>query len=366
MSMKTISSILSINGSDCCGITGVQADVRTISALGGYPLTVVSSVVVQTPEGIHTCYPLPSDVVVSQVCAAICSYHPEVVKVGIVEGYETVRLLRNEIIGCRKRIIVPGILSSRGERMVSDDTLSAIKTFLIPEATLCIVRCSEAEVLLECSIVTQEDMVLAAEKICRMGAEHVLLRGGNVVEDCITTLFFDGKEPQFFSSHNIDGWQQHGISGAISSAIATYMAMGYSLREAISHAHTYMHSQVVYRVENEEGGHRPADLYNAFMSLVVQEHAKHHDVAYYCQRLAITQQYLSRVTAKTVEKTPKEVLSEYLLHQASVMLQTSRLTVQEISQHLGFSSQASFSRFFHSATSLSPKEFRNNNAHSLQ
>ena len=71
-------------------------------------------------------------------------------------------------------------------------------------------------------------------------------------------------------------------------------------------------------------------------------------------------------TAKTVEKTPKEVLSEYLLHQASVMLQTSRLTVQEISQHLGFSSQASFSRFFHSATSLSPKEFRNNNAHSLQ
>ena len=209
-------------------------------------------------------------------------------------------------------------------------------------------------------------MVFAAERICEMGAENVLLRGGNVVEDCITTLFFDGKESTFFSSHNIDGWQQHGISGAISSAIATCMAMGDSLQEAISHAHTYMHSQVVYQVENHEGGHRPADLYNAFMSLVVQEHAKHHDVSYYCQRLSITQQYLSRVTAKTVQKTPKEILSEYLLHQATVMLQTSRLTVQEISQHLGFSSQAAFSRFFRSETTLSPIEFRNNNASCLQ
>ena len=358
--MKTLYPILSITGSDGCGITGVQADVRTISALGGYPLTVVTSVVIQTPEGIHTSYALPTEIVRSQVATAVATYHPRVVKIGMVEGYDTVKMLRNEIIGCRKRIVVPSILSSRGERISSDDTVSAIKTFLVPEATLCILRCSEAEVLLGCSIKTHDDMLSAAEQICSMGAESVLLRGGNVVEERITTLLFDGREKTFFSSHNIDGWQQHGISGALSSAIAACMAKGDDLHDAIHNAHIYMHSQVVYAVEGMGGGHRPADIYNDFMSLIVQEHSRHHGVAYYCQRLAITQQYLSRITAKTVQKTPKEVLSEYLLHQASVMLQTSRLTIQEISQHLGFSSQATFCRFFRSSTSLSPIEFRNN------
>lgn len=351
--------VLSVTGSDGCGITGVQADVRTVSALGGYPLTAVTSVVVQTPEGISEMFTLPPETVVRQVSAAMKAYHPQVVKVGMVDGYDTVRLLRNEIVACRHRIVAPSIVSSRGERMVSDDTVRAVCSFLIPEATLCILRCRDAEEILHCTISTKDDMTEAARRLCEMGAESVLLRGAAVIEGFTTTLFFDGKEVEFFSSHNVDGWQQHGISGAMSSAIATCLAMGDILPVAIRHAHAYLHSQVVYALSpREERGQRPADIYNAFMSLIAREYSSHHDVSFYASQLAISQQYLSRVTAKTVGKTPKEIIDEYLVHEAVLLLTTSRLTIQEVSQKLGFSSQATFCRFYKAQTGETPSEGR--------
>ena len=117
--------ILSINGSDSSGQSGIGADIQTIAALGGYAVTAV------TYAGD---YALPSDVVLKQVAEIISALHPKAIKVGLVTDSETVRLLRGEVIACRRLVVAPGIFDSDGRQMVSDDVIEAIARYLIPEA----------------------------------------------------------------------------------------------------------------------------------------------------------------------------------------------------------------------------------------
>lgn len=350
--------ILTITGSDSTGGAGIQADINTITALGGQAVSAVTSVTIQSSEGIHSVHELPTDLVIGQIKATINDVHPRVVKIGLVHNAETIRQMRDEIIGCRHIVCDPGILSSKGERLADADTINAMCRYIIPETTLLILKCSEAEIVLDRSICTDSDMIEAAHELLSMGAEWVMLRGGTQTQGRLTALLCNKTSHSFFSSYNIEGWQRHGIGGALSTAIATRLAFGDDIPSAITNAHAYIHSQVVYAINPEEHVTRAADIYDQMMSLVAAHYETAHEVAFYADRLAITPRYLSQVTNKAVGKTPKQVIDTYIIKQAEQLLSTSRLTIQEISQRLGFSSQAMFSRFFHNQTGISPSVFR--------
>ena len=395
--MRTAPAILCINGSDSTGQSGIQADVQTIAALGGYAVTAVTCIAwppSSSSEGkAFALSPLGKSeggcaldgaVVLSQVSSIINTLHPKAIKVGLVTESETIRLLRDEVIATSRLVVAPGIYDAEGRQMIGDEAIEAVRRYLVPEALLLMLRCKDAEKMLGISIQTDDDMVEAARRLREMGAEWVLLRGGRHTKGRLTALLYgpqdshrqssivphaskaslganasgDCQYSQFFSSYNTEGWQRHGVAGALSAAITTRLGMGDDVPTAIRNAHDFIHSQVVYAKDTDEKNRRSIDLYNAFVSLVAEHYRQAHDVSFYADRLCITPRYLSQITDKAVGKSPKQIVADYLMSEARSYLDTTRLTVQEIAGKLGFSSQALFCKFFRSQEKTSPTEYR--------
>lgn len=369
--MTSLPTILSITGSDGTGGAGVQADVITISALGGSAATAITSVTVQGLSGIHSVHALPPEVLVGQVRAVVDDLHPAAIKLGLVSDAAAMTALRDYIVGCPCVVVDPGILSSDGTPLMDPSTesgqaaLAALRRHILPETTLLLLRCSEAELLLGTRIATDDDMLRIARQLTEMGPQWVMLRGGQHTEGRLTALLYSEGHEQFFSSYNIEGWQRHGVGGALSSAIATRLALGDDVPEAVRRAHDYLHRQVVYAVSppfshklGSGMGQRPAEHYNRLLSLVAAHHRTAHDVAFYADQLAITTRYLSQVTNAAVGKSPKQVIAEYILHEAETLLRTTSLTIKEVSTRLGFSSQVQFGKFVQKLRHCSPTELR--------
>ena len=112
--MPQLIPILTINGSDGAGVVGVQADIRTISALGGYALTAITSVTTQNENGEVYIEDLSPDMIIGQVRAIVKESHPKVVKIGLVRDMSTIKMLKNEIVAAQSIVLVPGIFSSEG------------------------------------------------------------------------------------------------------------------------------------------------------------------------------------------------------------------------------------------------------------
>lgn len=355
--MANYTPILTITGSDSTGRSGIQSDIRTISDVGGYAVTVLSSVTLQDGQGRLEIHDLPADLIVEQARTIMADAHPRAVKVGLIRNADTIRRLRDEIVGSSRIVCAPGICASDGSMMIDTDTLEALRVFLFPETLLLMLRCNEAEMILGKNIASDDDMVETARSLVGMGVKWVLLRGGHQTAGRLTALLYGEGFSRFFTSYNTAGWQRHGVGGALSAAIATRLGLGDDVPTAIREAHDYIHSQVVYAV-SETPGQRSADLYNRFMSLIAQHYQEAHDVSFYADRLSITARYLSRVTERMVSKSPKQVISNYLMAEACSLLQHTRLSIQEISDRLGFSSQSLFSKFFSAQAGCSPIEYR--------
>ena len=347
--MRKATPILSISGSDSTGQAGIQADIQTIAALGGHALTAVTCV---------TDYALPSEIVLAQVSSTISTFHPKAIKVGLLTDCETIRFLRNEVIATNRLVVAPGIFDADGRQMIDDEAVKAIAKYLVPEALLLMLRCKDAEKMLGLSIKTDDDMLEAAKKLQEIGAEWVLLRGGQHTKGRLTALLYNASTSQFFTSYNTEGWQKHGVAGALSAAITVRLGMGDDVPTAIRNAHDFIHSQVVYAKDNDERNRRSIDLYNAFVSLVAEHYREAHDVSFYADKLCITTRYLSQITDNVVSKSPKQIIADYLMSEAKSYLETTRLTIQEITDKLGFSSGALFCKFFKTQANTSPTEYR--------
>lgn len=351
-------AVLSINGSDSTARAGIQADARTITSLGGYALTAITSVTVQDSQGISSVHDLPPGVVAGQVRAILGGERPLAVKVGLLRHAGTLTAVARELAGHPRLVMAPGLTTSAGARLVEDDVMRLWESTLIPHAALLMMRVSEAEAMLGMRVSTDRDMERAARLLASTGAGAVLLRGGRLSPDRLTAYLLVGGEGRFFSSANLEGWQRHGVSSGLSSAIATRMALGDPVQQAVAAAHSYMHNRVVYAVEGTPPTMRPADIYNHYMSLVAAHYATDHNIGTYATRLAVTTRYLTMVTTRVVGRTPKQILDACLAEKASSLLLSSHLTVQEVSRRMGFPSQSAFCTFFTRMTGMSPTAHR--------
>lgn len=355
--MKHLIPILTINGSDSSGITGIQADIRTMSAHGIFALTAITSVTEQDANGIRSIYDMPLELIQNQIRSIIHEYHPKVVKIGLLRDAETIKLLRNEIIGIKTIVLVPGILSSQNERLMPDEAIRAMRKYIVPVSSLLMLRCNEAELMLDMKINSDDDMIKAADTLINMGAESVLLRGGKHTSGLLTALLYENGNRHFFTSHNIEGWQKHGVGGALSAAIASRLSLGDDVAKAVNKAHDYMHKQVVYSVTDITHESRKVIVYNEFMSLLAANYNKRHDVNFYAEQLCVSVRYLSKITNDVVGLSPKKVIVDYIIQEAKVLLETTNLNKQEISNKLGFTSQTVFTSFFKKNTGTTPNTF---------
>lgn len=353
--------VLTITGSDSTGEAGIGADIRTISALGGRALMAITSVMVSTGKNVISAHDLPPQLVSEQIKTAMKDGIPRAVKVGMVRDEHTISLLPEQLLAIPKRVMIPSVIDSQGRRILSSQALDAWLKYLLPLSTLLILRVKEAEIMLGRNISTDEELLQAAQQLRDMGAKAVMMRGGHTREGFLTALLLHEGGHRFFTSRNTEGWQRHGVSGALSSAIATRYALGDDTTEAVSNAHTYLHSQVVYAVSPSHNGTyalRSADVYNSFISLIAEHYNSEHSIAFYASNLCVSPRYLCSITDKMVGRSPKQILSDYLLQEASTLLTSTRLTVQEISIRLGFPTQAEFARFFSKQHGCSPMAFR--------
>ena len=272
----------------------MQADIKTISELGGYAMSAITSITVQTTLGIQQFYDIPSSIVEGQIDAVMNDFEPEVVKIGLIRREDTLDVVIKALQKYRPRHVILDtvVLSSRGDTLISRDMQEAILHRLLPLCTL---------------VVKKDDSYM------------------------------------------------HGLSNRYASAVAVFLSQGFTPDEAESKAKAYINTQVV-KASDLQG--RSSELYNELLDAIMEHHREASDVKFYADLLNVSSRYLAQVTRRISGKSPKAIIDDYLIHEIELQLKSTDNTVQEIAYRFGFSSQAHFTKFFKKLKGVSPTEFR--------
>lgn len=233
--------VLTIAGSDSCGGAGIQADLKTIMALGGFGVSVITALTAQNSFGIQDIYDISPDFVEKQFESVMTDMGVDAAKTGMLTNtgiLKTVaRMIRKYDI--EKVVVDPVMAAKGGEPLIRGDAKGALIRELIPLAFVVTPNIPEAEVLSELRITSASDMKKAAKVIYRFGAKNVVIKGGHLAGDAVDILY-DGKQFRTFYSERIDKKETHGTGCTFSAAIAALLAKGRSVSEAVEGAKTYI------------------------------------------------------------------------------------------------------------------------------
>lgn len=247
--MKKYNCILTIAGSDCSGGAGIQADIKTISALGGYAASAITAITVQNTCGVTDIHPIPASYVKGQINAVMTDIKPASIKIGMVNDIEIISAIASSINQYKPKFIVfdPVMVSTSGCKLIEDKAIEAIKTELIPLSTIITPNLSEAMVLTGLHIENAEEMTIAGQKILELGCNAVLIKGGHLNgNDMCDVLCIKGEnQPYIFTATKVLSNNTHGTGCTLSSAIATYLALGETLQESVRKAKEYVHGGIV-------------------------------------------------------------------------------------------------------------------------
>lgn len=319
--MKVFYPILTITGSDSTGGSGVQADIKTISELGGYAVSAITSITVQNTLGIQAFFDVPAEIVSGQIEAIMNDIQPRIVKVGMIRRVETLEVVIDALTKYRPDYIIyaPAIWSSNGDALMTEDVVSQIRYRLLPLCSVVVARKKE------------NDIILQDTKLLRMA------------EDNGMKVFL------------LDNANSHGLTNRFSSALAVYLNQGNKMDEALAKAQDFINVELT-RESNLQG--RSSELYNQFISQVNNFCRTYSDVHFYADQLNVSSRYLAQVTRRISCKTPKAIIDEYIVKEIERELSTTTHTVQEIANTFGFSSQAHLTKFFKKMRGLTPSEYR--------
>lgn len=233
--------VLSIAGSDPSGGAGIQADTKTVSALGGYAATAITAVTVQNTRGVTAVEYLPAALVAAQIDAVLDDLHPDAVKIGMTGTAAIVRSVADALRGYGSPCVVldPVAVSTSGRALIEEEALTALCDEVFPLCRLVTPNLNEAEQLLGHPVTTVEEMEQGAEELFRRYGCAFLVKGGHLAGDRMTDVLCDGVISRFDSPRIATG-NLHGTGCTLSSAIATGLASGRTLREAVGQGKAYM------------------------------------------------------------------------------------------------------------------------------
>lgn len=266
--MKKYPCILSIAGSDCSGGAGIQADLKTISALGGYAATAITAITVQNTTGVRAIHAVPPVYVRGQIEVVMEDIRPDAVKIGMINEVEIVKVIASCLRRYQPRYVVfdPVMVSTSGHKLIEDDAVSALTRELMPLSSLITPNLSEAEVLTGHSINNVEEMKAAAPDLLKFGCGAVLLKGGHLEggKMCDVLQIAGEDEPHLFVSDKIESKNTHGTGCTLSSAIATFLTLGYDMPQAVERAKAYVTGGINAGKEVHIGeGHGPLNHFYA-------------------------------------------------------------------------------------------------------
>lgn len=235
--------VLIIAGSDSGGGAGIQADIKTVTMLGGYAMTAVTAITVQDTKGVHGVWPVPIEAVLGQIQVTLADIGADAVKTGMLGSAQLVEAIAealNAQAGVTPRIIDPVMVATSGDRLVDPRAIGAIRSELIPRARLVTPNAPEAEVLTGKPVENLDGQRRAAERLLELGANGALVKGGHIDGKLIHDVLQTTTGEWIFESPRIETTSTHGTGCTLASAIAALLAQGRSVPEAVEQGRDYL------------------------------------------------------------------------------------------------------------------------------
>lgn len=239
--MKKIKKILTVAGSDTCGGAGIQADIKTISAMGHFAMSAITAVTAQNTMGVRLCEAVSAEMMRSQLQCVYEDIIPDAVKTGMIANCRNAEIIAELLRANNAKNVVCDtvIMSSSGHPLISADGLKVMTEKLFPVCDVLTPNIPEAEKLCGMKIVTRTDMENAARILSGLTRGAVLVKGGHYDGDAVDILYHNGRTDEYISKR-IDNPNTHGTGCTLSSAIACGLAEGKSCYEAVSCAKEYI------------------------------------------------------------------------------------------------------------------------------
>lgn len=259
--MKRYPTVLTIAGSDSGGGAGIQADLKTIAALGAYGTSAITAITAQNTQGVRSIHPIPLNYVADQLRAVFDDFQIDSVKIGMIHSAEIAQLIAGILDEYQPKFVVfdPVMVATSGAKLIQDETIATLWTELFPRVDLITPNLDEAQLLTGRVIDSVQGIQEAAAEMINRGCKGVLLKGGHLAGEKLYDVYagqtgaIQTYESDFINSKNL-----HGTGCSLSSAITTYHALGKELPEAIALARIYISNAIEFGKDVVTGkGHGP-------------------------------------------------------------------------------------------------------------
>ena len=253
-----------IAGSDSSGGAGIQADIKTVTSLGSYAMTAITAVTSQNSMGVKSVSPIPAKEIKKQIYYTVKDIKPDAIKIGMLNSSKVVKTVINSLkeIKVKKIVLDPVMVAKGGAKLIDSKAIQTLKKKLLKNVLLITPNIPEAEILAETSIKNKEDMIFAANKLIDLGAKNVLLKGGHLKSKKVIDLYLSKSDFKVFTSFRHRTKNTHGTGCTLSSAIATFLSCGKSIKSACALGIKYVNSAILTN-PNYGKGHGPINHVNS-------------------------------------------------------------------------------------------------------
>ena len=248
-----IARVLIIAGSDSGGGAGIQGDIKTVSALGGYAATAITALTAQNTLGVYGIHEIPDAFIRQQIELVLCDIGADVIKTGMLHSKQVINTVSETILHYPHipLVVDPVMTAKGGSALLQTEAVNSLLNNLLPKATLITPNLPEAEILLQAMgfplvIKTVEDMKAAGQKLLTIGCQAVLIKGGHLESENVTDILLtrQAHTPCYYTSPRINTVHTHGTGCTLASAIATGIAQKMPLDQAVARATQYVHKAI--------------------------------------------------------------------------------------------------------------------------
>ena len=252
--------VLIIAGSDSGGGAGIQADIQTVTALGGYAATAITAITVQNTLGVTGVHAIPLDIIEAQARAVLDDIGADAIKTGMLGDVATVERVARILDSAPgvAAVVDPVMVAKGGAALLEARAVEAVRELMIPRAALLTPNAPEAEALTGLPVLTTDDLRRAGDVLLGFGAKAVLMKGGHIAGERLTDLLITPDGETAFEGERIDTRHTHGTGCTMASACAAGLAQGQPLTEAVARAWSYVH-EAMLRAPGFGVGHGPLD-----------------------------------------------------------------------------------------------------------
>ena len=244
--MKIKSKVLIIAGSDSSGGAGIQADIKTVTALGSYAMTAITAVTSQNTSGLNSIVPIPAKEISDQIEFTSKDIKPNAIKIGMLHSENIINSVLKSLnkVKVKKIVLDPVMVAKGGAKLINKKAIKILKSNLIKKASIITPNIPEAEILTDLKIKNLEDMIRSAKVLVELGAKNVLIKGAHLNTKIINDVFYNKSEILVFKNRKIKTKNTHGTGCTLSSAIATYYSCGKTLKKSCEMAINYVNHAI--------------------------------------------------------------------------------------------------------------------------